>query len=205
MSKGDSNLPSITEVISLPRSELLLFLSDIYEKSPWVAEEFCNSLLTRETTIETVRELLVMMHGAVDAAPREKRLELLKSHPDLCEKVENMAELTAASREEQGKAGLQTLTAEERSRFLVTNKKYRDKFGFPFILAVRKVSKYTVMSALNGRLGNSSDVEFAAALEQVRKIAWMRLLAAIDVTESKGFLTCHVLDTANGCPGKLPC
>jgi len=69
-------------------------------------------------------------------------------------------------------------------------------------LAVRNATKLTVLAALEGRSKNPPEAEFATALEQVHKIAWMRLLSKIDVSDAKGFLTCHVLDTANGCPGK---
>ena len=65
------------------------------------------------------------------------------------------------------------------------------KFGFPFILAVRNASKNTVLSALEGRLPHSVEKEFVTAMEQVHKIAWMRLLSKINTDDAKGFLTCH--------------
>jgi 2-oxo-4-hydroxy-4-carboxy-5-ureidoimidazoline decarboxylase len=94
------------------------------------------------------------------------------------------------------------MSDEERDRFSSLNTLYREKFGFPFILAARNASKFTVLSAIEGRLTLSKQVEFAGALFQASKIAWMRLLAAFDLKGRKGFLTCIVLDTANGCPAK---
>ena len=142
------------------------------------------------------------MKSIVDAAPRDRKMELLCAHPDLCEKVAGLEKLTQESQEEQGKSGLQSLTEEELERFNRLNSAYRGKCGFPFILAVRNATKYTVLAALEGRVKNPVEVEFATALQQVHKIAWMRLLAKLDTSDAKGFLTCHVLDTANGCPGK---
>jgi OHCU decarboxylase len=130
------------------------------------------------------------------------KLTLLRAHPDLCEKVGTLDQLTLESQEEQSKSGLQSLTNEELERFTKYNSMYREKFGFPFILAVRNVTKFTVLAALQGRATNhTKEVEFVTALQQVHKIAWMRLLSKLDTSNAKGYLTCHVLDTANGCPG----
>lgn len=191
--------PTIAQLLSLPRNEIIGVIGPAYEKSPWVAESFCEEHLGT-VSIETVRQLSSALAAIVDSSSREKKLELLQSHPDLCEKVEQLAGLTDESREEQSSAGLNTLTTEERERFLHLNKKYREKCGFPFILAVRNASKYTVLSAVEGRVHSDVETEFATAISQVHKISWMRLLATIDVAKPKGFLTCHVLDTANGCP-----
>lgn len=83
------------------------------------------------------------------------------------------------------------------------NESYKKKFGFPFILAVRNASKTTVLSAIEGRLNNSSPQrEYTVALDQVHNIAWMRLLTKVNTDDAAGFLTCHVLDTANGIPAE---
>lgn len=121
---------------------------------------------------------------------------------DLCAKIDQLKSLTKESQEEQSKAGLASMTDEERSKFGTLNEEYKSKFGFPFILAARNATKYTVLSAIEGRVHLTRDVEFAGALVQVSKIAWMRLLAALDTSGHKGFLTCHVLDTQNGCPAE---
>ena len=143
-------------------------------------------------------------------------MELLRSHPDLCLKLEQIdatqrdedeATITEESRQEQGRAGLATLTPDERQNFTKWNEDYKSKFNIPFILAVRNASKYTVLSALEGRLSNvnsSPQEEIAHALFQVDKIAYMRLLEKVTYSQNQeghgGFLTCHVLDTANGVP-----
>ncbi len=119
-----------------------------------------------------------------------------------CAKIEKLKTLTKESQLEQSSAGLHTLTDEEKASFTKMNEEYKEKFGFPFIIAARNVTKYTVLSSIEGRLRLSTEAEFAGALVQVGKIAWMRLLAAFNITNQKGFLTFHVLDTANGCPAE---
>jgi 2-oxo-4-hydroxy-4-carboxy-5-ureidoimidazoline decarboxylase len=194
--------PSVSELLSKPASEIVDFLGSIYEHSSWVAE--CLTSAPKETyaALGTITELSATMKRIVDDASNEAKLKLLCAHPDLCEKVRTLETLTQESQEEQSRSGLQSLTNEELERFTKFNTEYRKKFVFPFILAVRNATKYTVLAALQGRVTNTIEAEFVTALQQVHKIAWMRLLAKLDTSDAKGFLTCHVLDTANGCPGK---
>ena len=195
--------PSVKELLSKPRAEIIEFLGTIYEHSTWVAEILTSQPEETYVAIDTVTQLAAMMKDIVDKESNEMKLKLLRAHPDLCEKVGTLEKLTLESQEEQSKSGLQSLTDEELERFTKYNSIYREKFGFPFILAVRNVTKYTVLAALQGRVTNHTmEVEFVTALQQVHKIAWMRLLSKLDTSNAKGFLTCHVLDTANGCPGK---
>jgi 2-oxo-4-hydroxy-4-carboxy-5-ureidoimidazoline decarboxylase len=195
-----SGKPTVKELVSKPTEEIQSFLGGIYEHSPWVAEELLKA--GKFGSFETITQLGDAMKAIVGGSSRERKMELLCAHPDLCEKVGKVAELTQESQDEQSAAGLQTLTESELERFATANTGYRAKFSFPFILAVRNASKYTVLAALEGRLPNAVEQEFVTALSQVHKIAWMRLLTALNTDDAKGFLTCHVLDTANGCPGK---
>lgn len=194
---------TVSELLSKPKDDILTMLGGIYEHSSWVAEGFYNEFVHRKDTSETitsVRDLFQCMSSIVDTSTREQKMDLLCAHPDLCAKIDALKKLTKSSQEEQSNAGLETLTDDERNQFSKMNSEYREKFGFPFILAARNVTKYTVLSAIEGRLKMPIESEFHGALFQVSKIAWMRLLAAFKVTGQKGFLTCHVLDTANGCP-----
>jgi 2-oxo-4-hydroxy-4-carboxy-5-ureidoimidazoline decarboxylase len=193
--------PSLRELLSKPTPEIVDFLGTIYEHSPWVAEDLIAQSVETLSSISTLTLLASAMKRIVDEASNETKLQLLMSHPDLCEKVGALETLTNESQEEQSRSGLQSLTNEELERFTKLNTEYRKKFGFPFILAVRNATKFTVLAALTGRVSNTVEVEFVTALQQVHKIAWMRLLAKIDTSDAKGFLTCHVLDTASGCPG----
>ena len=196
----------------------------IYEKTPWIVELFYNDNLSPSldsTIVTATKERIVNVKILFDEikqyiknGDREKQLQLLRMHPDLCLKLDptpkddsskdDKVDITLESRQEQGRAGLSTLTADERTKFRALNNQYKERFEFPFILAVRNASKYTVLSALEGRVSSSIEEEISCALSQVDKIAWMRLLTKVDYAEGAnghgGFLTCHVLDTANGTP-----
>eukprot|EP00551_Chaetoceros_affinis_P004815 CAMPEP_0203665702 /NCGR_PEP_ID=MMETSP0090-20130426/2872_1 /ASSEMBLY_ACC=CAM_ASM_001088 /TAXON_ID=426623 /ORGANISM="Chaetoceros affinis, Strain CCMP159" /LENGTH=301 /DNA_ID=CAMNT_0050529349 /DNA_START=63 /DNA_END=968 /DNA_ORIENTATION=- len=195
--------PTVPELLGKSKDEILAVLGGIYEHSSWVAEEFyAEHVEGKDTsaTITNVRDLFQSMSSIVDKSSNQQKMDLLCAHPDLCAKIDALKKLTKSSQEEQSSAGLDTLTDEQRDQFSKMNSGYREKFGFPFILAARHVTKYTVLSAIEGRLQMTVESEFSGALFQVSKIAWMRLLAAFKITGQKGFLTCHVLDTANGCP-----
>ncbi|GFH56242.1 hypothetical protein CTEN210_12718 [Chaetoceros tenuissimus] len=197
--------PTVPELLAQPKEQVLEFLGKIYEHSAWIAEKFYQENIEKEDydgNIQNVNDLFLAMQSIVDNSSTEEKLELLKAHPDLCAKIDQLKSLTEESQEEQSKAGLASMTDEERSKFGALNEEYKSKFGFPFILAARNATKYTVLSAIEGRVHLTRDVEFAGALVQVSKIAWMRLLAALDTSGHKGFLTCHVLDTQNGCPAE---
>jgi 2-oxo-4-hydroxy-4-carboxy-5-ureidoimidazoline decarboxylase len=197
---SETKTMKLQELWAIGPEEAVSFLGGIYEHSAWVAEALVKQ--PDYKMIATVSGLAETMKSIVDAASENQKMELLRAHPDLAQKVEKLSELTAESQEEQSKAGLQSMTTEEKDTFTKLNTEYKAKFEFPFILAVRHSTKFTVLSALAGRLSNPTEVEIVTALEQVHKIAWMRILAKLESDEPAGFLTCHVLDTANGCPGK---
>jgi len=194
-------LMTVSELVAQPSEEIVSVLGGIYEHSQWVAEEFSKEDGNTLKTVSTVSELAKRLKSIVNESSDEQKLALLRAHPDLCEKIEAMKALTKESQEEQSRSGLQSMTEEELKEFKTMNESYKNKFGFPFILAVRNANKDTVLSALEGRLHNSSSQrEFNVALEQVHNIAWMRLLTKVNTDDAAGYLTCHVLDTANGIP-----
>lgn len=191
--------PTVKELLRRSKEEITAFLGGIYEHSAWVAEDLCRDEALYKD-IKNISSLASVMRNIVDDSSKEQQMALLCAHPDLCEKLGKLEDLTPESQEEQKGAGLQSLTEDELDEFTTNEAAYKEKFGFPFILAVRNATKYTVLAALKGRLPNKFEVEFFNALGQVHKIAWMRLLACLNTDDAEGFLTCHVLDTANGCP-----
>ena len=228
-----SNKIPLDTLLTIPTlTEFLHHIGGIYEKSPNFITQFYNdnlnpqllppsTITATQSRITNIKILFDEIKAYVMQSSTEVQLELLRCHPDLCLKLEQLdiekeqEEITNESRQEQGRAGLSTLTPIERSNFTKWNTEYKSKFNFPFILAVRNASKYTVLSALQGRLYNSTNgvtthhEEIGCALYQVNKIAFMRLLEKVtySTTASEscggghgGFLTCHVLDTANGIP-----
>ena len=116
----------------------------IYEHSPWVAERV-QPLAER---LRDTEQLATLMADCVDNASIEEQLELIRAHPDLAGKAQVAGELTADSKEEQSRAGLDQCTAEEFERFQALNEAYKEKFGFPFIMAVRdsSVPRYSMRS-----------------------------------------------------------
>jgi 2-oxo-4-hydroxy-4-carboxy-5-ureidoimidazoline decarboxylase len=203
----------LNQLLGLSQPEFVNAIGGIYEKSPWIVEAFYNSTLSdsldptfftkNKERIVNVRVLFNEIKSHMENASKEQQLELLRSHPDLCLKIDAAVEITEESKHEQRQAGLSSLTADERETFTKLNNEYKAKFPFPFILAVRNASKHTVLGALRGRVNSTLEQEIDCALFQVNKIAWMRLLDIVDAPEGSahgGFLTCHVLDTANGQP-----
>jgi OHCU decarboxylase len=108
-------------------------------------------------------------------ASQEERLGVLQAHPDLAGKLAEARRLTPESAAEQASAGLDLLTDEERDAFIRLNAAYTQKFGFPFIMAVRGLRKDAIFTAFQTRLGNDRDTEFATACRQVERIALLRL------------------------------
>ena len=131
----------------------------VFEDSPWVAEQVWD-----KRPFHNVEELHAAMVREVEAAGFNTQLALLRAHPDLGTK----ARISEASSAEQAGAGLNTWGSE-----LV--EKYKQKFGFPFIFAVKGSSKQAILKALEKRLLSTREQEFAEALRQVYRIAWFRL------------------------------
>jgi urate oxidase len=109
------------------------------------------------------------------SAGEKERLGVLTAHPDLAGKLAQARRLTSASTSEQASAGLDALTDEEKRKFTELNEAYVGKFGFPFIIAVRGLTKADILAAFERRLKNGSEEEFATACRQVERIALLRL------------------------------
>jgi 2-oxo-4-hydroxy-4-carboxy-5-ureidoimidazoline decarboxylase len=141
-------------------------LGSVYENSPWVAERTWS-----ERPFSSVGELQETMERTVEDASREKKLELLRAHPDLGENTE----MTDASEEEQASAGLDDLSPELYDAFQRLNEEYQSKFGFPFIVSVKDERAEAIKEAMDGRVENSKSDEFCTALNEVHEIAEIRL------------------------------
>lgn len=151
----------------LSKEEFVKIYGGIYEHSPWIAEV---AYAARPATVEDIH---AAMKSAVTHAGCDKQLALIRAHPALGSKVQ-MAE---ASVKEQSGAGLDQCTAEEFAEFKQLNAAYNQKFGFPFIIAVKGLTRADILQAFRARLHNTPEAEFATALEQIHKIAWFRLQA----------------------------
>jgi len=157
----------------LGRDEFVSRFGSIFEHSPFLAERAFEGELGPAN--DTATGLHFALRTQFRAATEAERLAVLKAHPDLAGKLAAAKRLTAASTEEQQSAGLDALTDEERQKFTHLNGAYTEKFGFPFIIAVKDNTKASIMDAFERRLGNSRWTEFATACAQVERIALLRL------------------------------
>lgn len=161
---------SITELNGLDRERFAGALGAIFEASPWVAE---HAWERRPFTAR--RDLHAAMVDAVAASGEERQLALIRAHPDLAGRAARAGDLSAASTREQAGAGLDRLSDAEFERFHALNDRYKERFGFPFIICVRDHTKATILAAFEARLRNDRRREIAEALRNIARIAELRL------------------------------
>jgi 2-oxo-4-hydroxy-4-carboxy-5-ureidoimidazoline decarboxylase len=155
------------------RSEFVARYGGIYEHSSWVAERAAPEL----AECDDPERIAEVMAGCVDDASDDLKLALIRAHPDLAGRARVAGGLTSDSASEQASAGLDRCSAEQYARFTTLNRAYREKFGFPFVMAVRGSSVEDILAAFETRLTNDADAEFETALAEIHKIARQRLLA----------------------------
>lgn len=157
----------------LDRSAFVARYGGVFEHSPFIAE--------RAFDAGSIEEPLsaVSVHAALAAqfraASEAERLGVLRAHPDLAGKLAIAGGLTEDSRKEQAGAGLDRLSPEEHARFTELNTAYVEKFGFPFIIAVKGLTKDDILAAFELRIHNDGAQELETAAAQVEKIARLRL------------------------------
>jgi OHCU decarboxylase len=142
----------------------------VFERSPWIARAAWS-----RAPFASVDELHQAMVEAVRAAPREDQLALIRAHPALAGREAAAGELTDASTREQASAGLDRLTASELERWRTLNREYFDRFGFPLVVCVREHTRDSILAWAQERLDNDVDAEVEIALEEIAKIARLRL------------------------------
>ncbi|HKP24015.1 MAG TPA: 2-oxo-4-hydroxy-4-carboxy-5-ureidoimidazoline decarboxylase [Dongiaceae bacterium] len=158
---------------TLDHTQFVALYGRVYEHSPWIVESAWSATLKpQHDTVEGLHETLAAI---VDAAPHERQLALLNAHPDLAGRLAVRGELTAESTSEQASAGLDKCAPEEFRRFTELNGAYRRRFPFPFIMAVKGKSRAEILEAFERRSHHREDVEFRTALQEVHKIALLRL------------------------------
>ena len=143
----------------------------IYEHSPWVAER----VVAMHGKLDDIDQIRDLMAKVVDDASTEEKVRLIQNHPELVIKQQEQERLTPESRQEQKNAGLDSFSAKEVARFDILNKKYREKFGFPFVIAVWGKTQFEILTAFENRIKNDLETEFSNAMSEIHKIASMRL------------------------------
>ena len=180
-----------------PPQAFVAALGQAFEHAPWVAE----AALTGRP-YSTVAALHDGMMQTVRGADPARQLGFIAGHPELGSRVRRV-ELTEASQAEQGSLGLDRLGPEEFDRFTWLNRAYREKFGFPFIICVRRHTRDSILTQFERRLDHDIAAERARALDEIGFITRLRLVALVDgpgKPQTEGRLSTHVLDTVTGRP-----
>jgi 2-oxo-4-hydroxy-4-carboxy-5-ureidoimidazoline decarboxylase len=179
------------------RDAFVSALGDVFEHAAWVAE-----LTFPFRPFPTVATLHDAMMEAVRRAPHDQQFAFVRGHPELGSKV-GRTDLTHASKAEQGSLGLDRLSDEEFARFTRLNAAYRQRFGLPFVICVRRHTRDSILRNFERRSENDPDLEFETALEEIGLITRLRLVGSVDgpgKPQTDGWLSTHVLDTMGGKP-----
>lgn len=163
-------LLSIDDLNGMTVGDFTARLGDVAEHSPWVAERAAGArpFADREAVVDAFA-------GALRGAALEEQLVVLRAHPDLAGRAAVSGDLTADSRREQAGAGLDRLTPEEFERFTALNAAYKERFGIPFIFAVKGASKEMILTAFEERVANGLEIEVENAIENVCRIMRFRI------------------------------
>ncbi|MGF1521203.1 MAG: 2-oxo-4-hydroxy-4-carboxy-5-ureidoimidazoline decarboxylase [Leptolyngbyaceae cyanobacterium] len=161
---------TLAEVNQFSQAEFVAVFGAVFEATPAIAADVWH-----DRPFVSVRALHQAMCEAVEKRDRAANLQLLQAHPDLGSRVK----MAMASVQEQASVGLDALTEEEFARFQQLNQAYRERFGFPFIIAVRNQTKDSILQQFEVRSRNSTEQEYTTALSEVRQIAWYRLTSLV--------------------------
>ena len=158
----------------MSREQFVAIFGPVFEHSDWVAEDAFDraSGCDEDGTLEGLHKVLCT---AMRAANDEKKLALIRAHPDLAGKLAVAGDLSEASQREQAGAGLDHCTPEEFEQFDRLNTVYTERFGFPFIMAVKGRDRAAILAALEARIDNGPESEFVTALKEIERIALFRL------------------------------
>lgn len=154
------------------KDKIIDILGSVYEHSSWVPERLISFDIK---IIKNSDELFIKMKSIVECASNKEKLKLLCAHPELGNKLQKLNNLTDFSKLEQKSAGLDQCSDDEFETLTRLNKEYSVKFNFPFIIAVKGLTKANIIDEMKKRVKNSYNQEFNTALKEVHKIAKIRL------------------------------
>ncbi len=161
---------TLDQLNSMPADTFVTVLAGIFEHSPWVPEA-----AGQQRPFANVDALHTAMSQIVERAGAERQLALINAHPELAGKATVRGELTAESTREQSGAGLDLCTQDEFDPLQALNAQYREKFGFPFILAVRGYDRHGTIANFEARVNHDRAEELRTSLDQIYRIAGFRL------------------------------
>ena len=157
---------SIDKLNRLNKSEFISIFGNVFEKTQWIAQKAFDSI-----PYNNFDELTLRMIEIYSNSESENHLIILNSHPELV--VEK--KLTLESKQEQSGANLNQCSDKEFNEFKKLNINYKNKFGFPFIIAVKGKNRMEILESFRKRINNTIETEFEEAKEQVKKIALLRI------------------------------
>jgi 2-oxo-4-hydroxy-4-carboxy-5-ureidoimidazoline decarboxylase len=195
---GDKKTIALADLNRMSAADFKAALSETFERGPWVAE-----IAYMQRPFATVTALHEAMFDALRNASHDKQLAFLGGGVDVLVTGKAAANITGQSKREQGSVGLDALSDADAAHFQQLNDAYAATFGFPFIIAVLRYTRDSIVAQLERRLGNEPATEFATALQEVFFISRIRLAALVTgegMPEVNGLLDTHVLDTDSGGP-----
>jgi 2-oxo-4-hydroxy-4-carboxy-5-ureidoimidazoline decarboxylase len=156
----------LSAINTMSEEDFVRSFGDVAEKSPWMARGamFHRPYANRESMVSAFER-------ALDDAAKTAQTLVIRMHPDLATK----AKLSMDSRREQKGVGLDALSETEFAHFTALNTRYKSKFGFPFIFAVKGATKQQILESFETRINNSLEEEFVTALTQIKRIFRFRL------------------------------
>lgn len=161
---------AISELNKLERESFVQKIGPVFEQSPWIAET-----TWQKRPFTNLKNLHRALCKTVKNSGEGKQLALIRSHPDLVGRAALAGTLTHESTGEQAGAGLNKLSPEEIALFQKNSAAYKKKFSFPFVICARLNKKEAILNGFQRRLENSREHEIQAALEEIFKIAELRL------------------------------
>ena len=167
-------MDTIAQLNQISQTEFVERVGAVFEETPTIAQQVWH-----QRPFADVNDLHQKMTAIVSAMSQTDQLALIRAHPDLGTK----AKMAEASVQEQSGIGLDRLTAQEYARFQFLNQAYQDRFGFPFIVAVKNHTKSSILDAFEQRLGNPLSIEITQALLEISTIAHFRLINLIEPSE----------------------
>jgi OHCU decarboxylase len=170
---------SVREANALDHDGFVARFGTLFEGSPWIAERAWH-----DRPFDGPADLFEALRAAMYDAPAERKLDLIRAHPDLAGKAAVEGSLTPESAQEQSSAGLDRLSPQEYELFNRLNDSYREKFGFPLVVCVREHTKESILAEAEARLEHSRSEEIEISLGEISRIAHLRLQDLVEETRT---------------------
>ena len=168
---NEDNHHRIQDINKMDNSVYIKTFSPLFNKDEWVLEAS-----SKKRPFTGFVDMFESMTSIINLSDHKTQLSLIDDHPDLACPAARADGIAAASQEEQKHSGLSSCTEEEAKILTALNKQYREKFGFPFLLAVKGYDKKDILIEIEDRINNNPETEFQIAMQQYNKVVMLRML-----------------------------